>query len=81
VRWFEWLKHRRRAERDVDRGIQGHLELEAEDQLAVGLAEEEARRAANRALGNVMYAKESTREMWGSGWFERLRQDLKPPLR
>ncbi|HXJ41248.1 MAG TPA: ABC transporter permease [Bryobacteraceae bacterium] len=81
MHWFDWLKHHRRAERDLDREIQGHLELEMEDQLAGGLSEEEARQAANRALGNVMYVKESTREMWGSGWFERLRQDLKYAVR
>lgn len=56
MRSFEWLKHKRWAGRDLNREIQGHLEFEAEDQLALGLPEE-ARRAANRALGNVMYVQ------------------------
>jgi putative ABC transport system permease protein len=71
----------RDLDRDLDRELQAHLELEAEERRNDGLSAEAAGYAAHRALGNVMYVKESTREMWGWGWFERLWQDLRYAVR
>src|SRR5438128_4355298 len=59
----------------------GHLDLEAEEQVEAGITPDEARYAAQRALGNVKLIKEDTRAMWGWMVFERLAQDLRYALR
>src|SRR5579863_6745849 len=63
-------------ERDLQRELQAHLDLEAEELRQAGLPEKEARYAARRALGNVTLIQEVTREVWGFLSLERLRQDL-----
>ena len=74
--WLPWSSRQRREE-DLDREIRAHLELEAEEQQDSGLAAEEARYAAQRALGNATLVKEDVREMWGWSSLERLKQDLR----
>jgi len=71
--WLPWSSRQRREE-DLDREIRAHLELEAEEQQDSGLAAEEARYAAQRALGNATLVKEDVREMWGWSSLERLKQ-------
>src|SRR5271168_93861 len=65
-------------ERDLERELRDHLELEAADS---GLPGEEARYAAQRALGNTTTIKESVRGMWGWTSFERSWQDVRFALR
>ena len=74
--WLPWSSRQRREE-DLDREIRAHLELEAEEQQDSRLAAEEARYAAQRALGNATLVKEDVREMWGWSSLERLKQDLR----
>jgi putative ABC transport system permease protein len=59
-------------ERDLDREIQDHLRLEAEESGAEG---------ARRAFGNTLLVKEDVREVWGWGGMERLLQDVRYGLR
>ncbi len=68
---------RRGNERDLDREIRAHLEMEAEEQIEGGQAPAEAPYAARRAFGNVTLIQEVTREMWGWNSAERLWQDLR----
>jgi putative ABC transport system permease protein len=68
-------------EEDLDRELRTHLELEAQEQRDAGLASEEARYAAQRALGNETLVKEDIRQIWGWGWRERLLQDFRYALR
>src|SRR5262245_30401531 len=68
-------------EEDLDRELRTHLELEAQEQRDAGLASEEARYAAQRALGNETLVKEDIRQIWGWGWHERLLQDFRYALR
>lgn len=71
---------RRRAkfrEWDLERELRAHLDLEAEERLEAGHTREQALYAARRAFGNVTYAKEEVRRMWGWMWLEILRQDLR----
>ena len=68
---------RRKRERDLDREMEGHLELEAEEQRDAGLTPEQARYAARRALGNITNTKEEVREMWGWTWWEILARDFR----
>jgi predicted permease len=70
-----------RADRDLDRELRAHLELEAEEQRDRGAGPEQARYAARRAFGNVTFAKEKTRAMWGWRSLEQLAQDLRYALR
>src|SRR5690349_9182898 len=64
---------RRKRERDLEREIQAHLELEAEELRDP--------HAARRAFGNVALVQENTRESWGWTAFDRLRQDVRYALR
>src|ERR1041385_1102950 len=68
---------REKRERDLERELQTHLELEAEEQQQAGLSSERARYAARRALGNMTLIREVTRQMWGWTSWQRLWQDLR----
>jgi putative ABC transport system permease protein len=74
-----WLLRNR--ERDLDRELRSHLELEAEEKAEDGLSAQDARYAARRAFGNTTLAKEATREAWGWAACERLLQDVRFSLR
>jgi hypothetical protein len=69
-----WWRRKSR-ERDLDRELRSHLDLEAEDQQAAGLAPDQARYAARRAFGTTTTIREATREMRGWTSFERFWQD------
>jgi hypothetical protein len=58
-----------------------HLEEEAGEREAQGLAGEEAMRAARRELGNVTLVREDTRAVWTWTFRERLAQDIRYGLR
>jgi predicted permease len=78
--WFPW--HRRRArEADLQRELRDHLELEAEEQRATGLSQQEAASAAHRALGNTLKIEEDVRQAWGFQWLETLTQDIRYAVR
>jgi hypothetical protein len=64
-------------EKELDRELESHLELEAEAQQESGLPPEEARYAARRAFGNTMRVKEDVRAIWSLIWLERFAQDVK----
>ncbi|SPE28261.1 conserved membrane hypothetical protein [Candidatus Sulfopaludibacter sp. SbA3] len=65
------MRHKRtKREQDLERELQAHLDLEAEERQG-------DRSAAQRALGNTTLIKERTRESWGFAWFDRLAQDLR----
>src|SRR5215469_16399590 len=78
--WFPW-NGRRAREADLERELHDHLELEADEQRAVGLSPEEAAYAAHRALGNTLKIEEDVRAAWGFQWFETLVQDVRYGLR
>lgn len=65
----------------LDRELQDHLDLEAEDQQQAGLPSEEARRAARQAFGNPAVVREDVREAWGWMWLERLWLDTRLAVR
>src|SRR5215472_1955156 len=69
------------TDQDLDRELRAHLEAEVEEQQESGLAAEEARYAARRALGNTTLVKEEVREMWAWASVERLIQDLRYAVR
>ncbi len=77
MRW----RGRKQSERDVERELRSHLELEAEERQEAGLPPDQARYAARRAFGNTTLVREEIRGM--SRWMvlERLGQDLRYGLR
>jgi putative ABC transport system permease protein len=70
-----------RRDKDLDRELRDHLELDAEARQDSGVSAEEARFAAQRDFGNVTRVKEVTREMWGWASLERFWQDVRYSLR
>lgn len=63
---------REEKERDLDREIQSHLDLEAEESGA---------RAARRAFGNITLVKEDVRATWGGNRLEQALRDVGYGLR
>jgi putative ABC transport system permease protein len=72
---------RKRKQSDFAAEIEAHLELETERLKEQGLSEEEARRAARRAFGNVTQAQERFYESGRWLWWDHLVQDLRFGLR
>jgi putative ABC transport system permease protein len=65
------MRRGKRMMEDLDQDIRDHIERETQDNIARGMAPEEARYAAVRKFGNVTRVKEETREVWR---FVRLEQ-------
>jgi putative ABC transport system permease protein len=72
---------RKRKQSDFTAEIEAHLELETERLREQGLSEEEARRAARRAFGNLTRAQERFYESGRWLWWDHLVQDLRFGLR
>jgi hypothetical protein len=72
---------KRRHLDDLDRDIRDHIEKETQDNIARGMAPDEARRAAVRKFGNILRVQEDTRDVWSVVWIEQLLQDLRYGLR
>lgn len=70
-----WLRKER--EKDLDRELRSDLELEAAEQQERGLSADEARYAAQRALGNGGLIREDTRATWRWMSADRIGQDLR----
>src|SRR6266542_4054401 len=71
------LMRRGRYEREMEEEMRCHLEMQIEQNLASGMAAEEARYAARRQFGNQTWLKEVSREMWSLNSIETLIQDLR----
>ena len=78
---LRWLTRRSRREADLRDELQFHLEQEAAEALAAGLAADPAKWAARRELGNIALLMEDTRAAWGWASVERSCQDLRYALR
>jgi putative ABC transport system permease protein len=72
---------RRRFESDLDEELQFHIETKMQENIAAGMAPEQARSAAKRAFGNTVLVRESARGAWGFGSAERLWQDTRYAFR
>jgi putative ABC transport system permease protein len=77
LRKLTWLVTRRRREAELREELDFHLAEETEDRTAAGLAEEQARLAARRELGNVTLVVEDTRAAWGWIAVEQIVQDVR----
>jgi putative ABC transport system permease protein len=57
------------------------MEMSARERVERGTSADEARAAARREFGNVGLVKETTRDVWGWAWLERIAQDVRYGLR
>src|SRR5215469_7192294 len=80
-RRLRWLAHRPDKETELREELQLHLEEEAEQRQEDGLAENEARWAARRDLGNLALVEEGTRAAWGWTRLEQFARDAAYGLR
>src|SRR5499426_2704215 len=72
---------RDRFDRELEEEMRFHLEMKAEENLAAGTSQEEARYAARRQFGNQTLLREVSRDMWGFRSLETLAQDIRYSLR
>src|SRR6185436_5552700 len=75
--WLLSLLRRRRYEREMEEEMRFHLEMQIEQNLASGMATEEAQYAARRQFGNQTWLKEVSREMWSLNSIETLIHDMR----
>lgn len=75
--WTKRLFDGREREKELDEEVRTHLEMATKDRVERGEAAREAEHAVRREFGNVGLVKETTRDVWGWGSFERLIQDLR----
>ena len=71
------LLHRDSFERELREEMEGHLQMQAEENQERGMTPAEARSAASRQFGNATLMQESGRDAWGWIALERLLQDLR----
>jgi putative ABC transport system permease protein len=75
------LFRRGRAEHDLDREMSSHLALVEEEYRRRGMAADEARVAARRALGSVALVKDRHRDARSFPWIEDAATDLRVAVR
>src|SRR5262245_34721497 len=80
-RKLTWWAKRRHKEDDFREELQFHLDEETHQRQADGLADDQARWAAHRDLGNVTLLQEETRTLWTWILLEQLAQDVRYGLR
>jgi predicted permease len=68
---------KKRMEQDLDDEIRFYLETTAQNEIASGLSEDEARRAARLQLGSVDSLKDSVRDVRTGAMVERIWQDFR----
>ena len=68
---------RARRERDLDEEVRAYAEMLADDKMARGMEQREARRAARMEMGGVEQVKEEIRSARRGAWLEMLWQDLR----
>jgi predicted permease len=76
MKWPWWKRYD-----ELDEEIRAHIEMSAHEREERGESAEEAHAAARREFGNVGLVKETTRDVWGWAWIERLWQDMRYGLR
>ena len=75
-----WLNHSER-QRLLWEEMEFHIESMAEELVAQGMSEQEARAAAHRKFGNMTQQSEEARSTWIARWMSDLAQDLRHAFR
>jgi putative ABC transport system permease protein len=74
-----WSRFFRRSRWDAERALEleSHLDIETDENIARGMAPDEARYAAERRLGNRLQIREEIYLMNTIGWLDTLWQDVR----
>ncbi len=80
MRWDRFFR-RAQWDRERSRELDAHLQIEADENVALGLSPEEARYAARRKLGDPALIREEIYRMNSIGFLEILWQDLRYAVR
>ena len=75
------LWRRDRISSDLEEEMRFHLEMKAEENRALGMSDQEARRAARLDFGNPALALEDSRSAWRFTFLERVIQDTRYGVR
>jgi hypothetical protein len=75
------MRWRQRPEKDFDREVRAHLDLETDRLVGEGMSQDEARVAARLRFGNVVAHKEHFFESRRVLWLHQARQDVQYALR
>src|SRR3954454_17114027 len=67
----------RNAIEHLDDDIREHIRRETEENIARGMAPDEAAAAARRAFGNVALSREAVRAVWIPLWWDQCVQDVR----
>ena len=81
MRWLRRLFQKSRADNDLDRELQFHLERQTADHIAVGISPEEARRRANPEFGGLERVKEEVRDTRWETHLDNLFRDFRYAFR
>src|SRR5262245_20956274 len=81
LRKLGWLARRPDKEAELRQELEFHLEEESEERRGNGLAEEQARWAARRDLGNFARVQEDARATWGWARLEEFARDARYAVR
>jgi hypothetical protein len=73
MKWPLWG----RRDRELEEEIRAHLVMAVCERMERGEPPESAERAARHEFENVALIQETTRQMWGWRWLDRLSQDLR----
>src|SRR5262245_46341844 len=70
-----WI-HSRRADSELSEEIEFHRAMKQEELERTGLSSKDAAAASRRELGNVLRAREDSRDVWGWTWFVDIARDV-----
>jgi predicted permease len=72
VRELRFWRRRRAEDEDIDRELDVHLDLAAEERIEAGIPRPEAQLDAHREFGNIALTKETLRDMRSGAALERM---------
>jgi predicted permease len=77
VNWWQRLRNREQLERELDAELRYHFESQVDDNVRLGMSEEEARRRARLEFGGDDSVKERCRDARGTRWVNDTWQDVR----
>lgn len=80
-RCIRTLLHRRRLDREMRAEMQAHLDALTQENIAAGMAPEEARLAAQRRFGGTDQIRERALDARGGRWLEEIERDVRVAVR
>jgi putative ABC transport system permease protein len=81
MKLFRRFRDKEKFDADMTEEMRLHVELQVEMNRKAGMADDEARHAAQRQFGNVASLQEQAREALAWTWFESFGKDLRQAVR